>query len=101
MITMVIGTRCTEESIQQMLLNAGLEQTEIFRQEDFPEKSLAEFYNLVLQQSKNEYILFCTADILIEQENWGKALLHELENHQNYSIFGWVGSLSIDKFGYW
>jgi len=63
-------------------------------------ESLTKFYNKGLEEAKNNIIVFCHDDIVINTKNWGKKILNHF-NKTNYGILGVAGTTHMAENGRW
>jgi hypothetical protein len=102
MISVVYCTRepnpkHTEHIIKTSGLHKHIEVIEIINNGE----SLTKSYNRGLKQSKNDIVVFCHDDIIIETKQWGKKLNKLFINYPEYGIIGVAGSKYMPKSGRW
>jgi GT2 family glycosyltransferase len=78
----------------------GLKNPEILIYENFNQYSLTEIYNIGLNESKNDIVLFIHNDIYFNTNNWGKILLNKF-NTSDHGILGIAGTTDINQNGVW
>jgi len=78
----------------------GIKNPEILLYENFNEYSLTEIYNIGLNNSSNDIVLFIHNDIFFNTQNWGKILLSKF-NDDKYGIIGIAGSTDLGENGLW
>ena len=79
----------------------GIKNFEILEYENFNQYSLAEVYNRGIGESKNDIVVCMHNDIRLET-GWGKKLLKNFEDNQDYGIIGKAGSCYFPESGiYW
>jgi GT2 family glycosyltransferase len=78
----------------------GLTNPEILIYENFNEYSLTEIYNIGLNKSKNDIVLFVHNDIFFNTENWGRILLSKFQSDE-YGIIGIAGTTDLLQNGVW
>jgi GT2 family glycosyltransferase len=64
-------------------------------------ESLTKAYNRGLKQAKNDIVVFCHDDILIETKQWGRKLLKHFDRNKDYGIIGVAGSKYLPESGKW
>ena len=65
------------------------------------EYSLCEIYNKGLIESKNNIVIFCHDDIIMERKSWGRRLIKNFEQNNDYGILGVAGTKKLNKSGIW
>jgi len=96
---------CTKESkpkhsehlIKSSGLHKYLEVIEIINNGE----SLTKCYNRGLKQAKNDIVVFCHDDIIIETKQWGKKLLKQFDANEHIGIIGVAGSKFMNTTGRW
>jgi GT2 family glycosyltransferase len=103
-LSIVISSQLTEEENKKFTNHIkktiGVKDYEILLYQNINEYSLTEIYNIGLNNSKNEIVLFIHNDIKFETDNWGRILLSKF-NNTDYSILGLAGTTDIDSDGMW
>ncbi len=79
--------------------SAGLAGLELIANHD-PDVSFAKFYNQVLDEAKNDIIVFIDHHIDIKSKNWGAMILGQFEK-EDVGIVGVCGSLGLPQTGCW
>ena len=102
MITVVYCTReSNPEHKEHLIKSSGLhkhiEVIEIINNGE----SLTHAYNRGLKQAKNDIIVYCHDDLVIETKQWGKKLLKQFEKNPEYGIIGVAGSKYMAESGQW
>ena len=102
MISVVYCTResnpkHTEHIIKTSGLHKHIEVIEIINNGE----SLTSAYNRGYKQAKNDIVVFCHDDILIETKQWGKKLKKHFDREEKYGIIGVAGSKYLPKSGKW
>ena len=62
--------------------------------------SLSKVYAEKIKEAKNDIVVFCHDDIIIESSSWGKKLIKHF-NETNFGIIGLAGTTSITDSGRW
>jgi GT2 family glycosyltransferase len=102
MITIVVSTRNeSSDFIKNITNTCGVKGVEIIIYQNDNQYSLSELYNRGLKESKNNLVVFCHDDIIIERKSWGRRLIKNFENNPNYGILGVAGSKLINNTGVW
>lgn len=105
MITIVYSThkddQYNQNFRQHLLKSVGLENVQILEYLNKNQYSLAQIYNMGMDQSEFDIIVCLHNDIKLEN-NWGKKLLKDFEVNPDYSIIGKAGSCYFPESGvYW
>lgn len=64
-------------------------------------ESLTSAYNRGYEVAKNDIVVFCHDDIIIETKQWGKKLKKHFDKEEHYGIIGVAGSKYLPKSGRW
>jgi len=64
-------------------------------------ESLTSAYNRGYEIAKNDIVVFCHDDIIIETKQWGKKLKKHFDKEEHYGIIGVAGSKYLPKSGRW
>jgi hypothetical protein len=105
MITIIYSTHKPEnynKKFKEHLVNSvGIKQVQILEYINNDEFSLSQIYNKGISESLYDIIVCCHNDIKLET-GWGKKLLKEFENNDDYGIIGKAGSFYFPESGvYW
>jgi GT2 family glycosyltransferase len=105
MITIIYSTHKDKEYNnkfkQHLLQTVGLNNIQILEYENHNQYSLSQVYNSGITESIYDIIVCCHNDIKLEK-NWGKKLLDDFSNNQEFGIIGKAGSCYFPKSGvYW
>jgi GT2 family glycosyltransferase len=105
MITIIYSTHKDKEYNDRfsdhLVLTSGLQWVQILPYENHNQYSLSELYNKGIKDSKYDIIVCCHNDIKLEK-NWGKKLLEDFSNNQDFGIIGKAGSCYFPESGvYW
>lgn len=103
MITVVYSTRKSKpEHINHIVKSSGqhkhIEVIEVINDGEF---SLTEAYNRGLKQAKNNIVVFCHDDIVIETKQWGDKLLKLFNKNPEFGIIGVAGTKYLPSSGQW
>lgn len=103
-ISIVVSSHLSEEENNKfkthLLKTIGLKNPEILIYQNFNEYSLTEIYNIGLNESKNDIVLFIHNDIIFNTNNWGKILLNKF-NTSDHGILGIAGTTDLNENGVW
>jgi len=100
MISVVYCTReHNPQHIEHLKKSSGLKDIEIIEYINHGE-SLTKFYNKGLSESKNNILVFCHDDIILNTNNWGKKILNHF-NNSDYGILGVAGTTDLSESGRW
>lgn len=102
---MISVVYCTRESnpkhkehiIKTSGLHKHIEVIEIINNGE----SLTSAYNRGYELAKNDIVVFCHDDIIIETKQWGKKLKKHFDKEEHYGIIGVAGSKYLPKSGRW
>lgn len=102
MISIVYCTREENKQHQEHLIKSSglhkhVEVIEIINNGE----SLTKAYNRGLKQAKNDIVVFCHDDIIIETKQWGKKLEKLFNKNEGYGIIGVAGTKYMSKTGRW
>ena len=105
MITIVYSTHKNQEYNnkfkQHLLQSIGVKDVQILEYVNHNQYSLAQVYNSGITESIYDIVVCCHNDIKLEK-NWGKKLLEDFSNNNDFSIIGKAGSCYFPKSGvYW
>jgi GT2 family glycosyltransferase len=105
MITIVYSTHKNQEYNnkfkQHLLQSVGVKDVQILEYVNHNQYSLAQVYNSGITESIYDIVVCCHNDIKLEK-NWGKKLLEDFSNNNDFSIIGKAGSCYFPKSGvYW
>ena len=103
-ISIVISSHLSKEENKKFEIHLkntiGLKNPEILIYENFNQYSLTEIYNIGLNESKNDIVLFIHNDIFFNTDNWGRILLSKFNNTE-YGIIGIAGTTDLNSNGVW
>jgi GT2 family glycosyltransferase len=105
MITIVYSTHKDSEYNnkfrQHLLQTVGLKDVQILEYVNHNEHSLSELYNKGISESIYNIVICCHNDIKLEKD-WGKKLLKDFKENDDYGIIGKAGSCYFPESGvYW
>lgn len=103
-ISIVISSHLSKEEndkfTQHLKNTIGIKDYQILIYENFNQYSLTELYNIGLNESKYDIVLFIHNDIFFNSKNWGKILLSKF-NKSDYGILGIAGTTNLNEDGIW
>lgn len=102
MVTVVYCTRQSNPSHKEHLIKSfghhkNIEVIEIINNGE----SLTKAYNRGLKQAKNDIVVFCHDDLIIETKQWGSKLLKLFNKNPEYGIIGVAGTKFMSSSGQW
>lgn len=101
MITVGFSTReDNQEFISYLKTTSGVKDIEVIQKINNGDKSLAQVYNEVIDESTNNIVVLCHDDILFDTKNWAKNLLRNFDK-TGYDIIGLAGSSYLPESGKW
>lgn len=102
MISVVFSTRKdNQEHIEHIKNTSGVKNIEVLQYINDGQYSLTEIYNIGLNESKNNIVIFLHDDIIFETKNWGRVLLKNIDKNPEYGIIGIAGSRELPTTGKW
>jgi GT2 family glycosyltransferase len=103
-ISVVVSSHLSDQEnskfTQHIKNTIGIVNPEIIIYENFNEYSLTEIYNIGLNQSKNDIVVFIHNDLFFNTKNWGKILLGKFSKTE-YGILGLAGTTDLNENGIW
>ena len=101
-LSVVVSTKQRDEGyVKHLKSTSGLKDIEIIIYENPGKYSLTELYNRGLKEAKNNNIVFCHDDLIIETKGWAKKLLKLKHNNPDYGILGIAGTTELPENGMW
>jgi len=102
MITIGFSSKKVDENfVNYIKKSVGIPNAEIIPIENPGKFSLTEAYNIILQKSTNDIVVFCHDDIYFEKNNWGNKVLKHFKRNPEYGILGVAGSTRLPVSGKW
>lgn len=103
-LSIVISSHLSKEEndkfTQHLKNTIDIKDYEILLYENFNQYSLTEIYNIGLNESKYDIVLFIHNDIFFNTKNWGKILLNKFSKTE-YGILGIAGTTDLNEDGIW
>jgi hypothetical protein len=101
MITIGFSTRqYNQKYIDYLIKTSGLKNVEVIQKVNNGSKSLSQVYNEILNESKNDIIVFCHDDLEFDTKDWGKRIIKHFDK-SDFGILGVAGTTEIPKSGMW
>ena len=101
MITVGYSTREHNPTfIEYLKKSSGFKNLEVIEKINNGEKSLAQVYNEILEESNTDIVILCHDDIYFEATGWYNKILKHFEK-SDFGIIGMAGSTSMPSSGQW
>jgi glycosyltransferase involved in cell wall biosynthesis len=101
MITVGYSTReHNPKFIEYLKKSSGFKKLEVIEKINNGEKSLAQVYNEILEESKTDIVILCHDDIYFEATGWYSKVLKHFEK-SDFGIIGMAGSTVMPSSGQW
>jgi hypothetical protein len=101
MITVGYSTReHNPKFIEYLKKSSGFKKLEVIEKINNGDKSLAQVYNEILEESKTDIVILCHDDIYFEATGWYNKVLKHFEK-SDFGIIGMAGSTSMPSSGQW
>ena len=101
MITVGYSTReHNPKFIDYLKKSSGFKNLEVIEKINNGEKSLAQVYNEILEESNTDIVILCHDDIYFEATGWYNKVLKHFEK-SDFGIIGMAGSTSMPSSGQW
>jgi hypothetical protein len=101
-VSVVISTKKIDEGylnhVEKMFSHP---KTEILIYENDGVSSLTEIYNLGLEDSKNDIVVFIHDDLILETQNITPKIVKLFEKHSDYGIIGLAGTNNLLSGTWW
>jgi len=102
MITIGYSTKTTKPEFTKYILDTcGIKNVQVIEKVNPGIKSLSKVYNEILNESKNDIVIFCHDDILFEKTYWAKRITDHFKNNPEYGILGVAGTTYYPETGRW
>jgi len=103
MITIGYSTRKHNPTLIEYYKKAcgGGKKIEVIEKVNNGEKGLAQVYNEILNEAKNNIVVFCHDDIEFDTNNWGEKLLKLFNKNPEYGIIGIAGTTDLIDGRWW
>ena len=101
MITVGYSTREHNPTfIEYLKKSSGFKNLQVIEKINNGEKSLAQVYNEILEESNTDIVILCHDDIYFESTGWYNKMLKHFEK-SDFGIIGMAGSTSMPASGQW
>lgn len=101
MITVGYSTReHNPEFIEYLKKSSGYKKINVIEKINNGEKSLAQVYNEILNESETDIIVFCHDDIYFDTNSWYSKIIKHFEK-SDFGIIGMAGTTSMPSSGKW
>ena len=101
MITIGFSTRqYNQKYIDYLIKTSGLKNVEVIQKVNNGSKSLSQVYNEIINESKNDIVVFCHDDLEFDTKDWGKRIIKHFDK-SDFGILGVAGTTEIPKSGMW
>ncbi len=101
MITIGFSTRQDNQKyIDYLIKTSGLKNVEVIQKVNNGSKSLSQVYNEIINESKNDIVVFCHDDLEFDTKDWGKRIIKHFEK-SDFGVLGVAGTTEIPKSGMW
>ena len=101
MVSLVFCTRKSDDKyIKHLIKTSGLSNNLEVIEIVNDGISLSKCYSDGLERSKNDIVVFCHDDLIIETKNWGKKLIKNF-SQSDFGILGLAGSTKMSEDGVW
>ena len=101
-ITIAYSTREIDPNyMTHVKTTCGLDKIEVLAYQNQGQQSLTELYNQVLENAKNDIIVFCHDDLIFETNDWGKKILNHFKKNPRYGVIGLAGTDNLINGTWW
>lgn len=101
-VSVVISTRKIDDDyLKHVSKMFSHPKTEILVYENDGEKSLTEIYNIGLENSKNDIVVFMHDDLILETPNMTPKIVKLFDKHPEYGIIGVAGTDNLTSGVWW
>ena len=101
-LSVIFSTKkINEDFITLIKSTCGVHNVEILPYENPGTHSLNEVYNMGLEKSTNDIVVFCHDDIKFETKNWGRKILKHFKKNPSFGIVGVAGTRYMSSTGRW
>lgn len=103
MITIGYSTRNHNPQLIEYIKKScgGNKHYEVIEKVNNGEKGLAQVYNEILNESKNNIVVFCHDDIEFDTKNWGEKLLKLFSKNPEFGVIGIAGTTDLIDGRWW
>lgn len=101
-LTVVFSSKKVDTDFVELIKStSGVHNIQVLPYENPGKYSLTEVYNMGLEDSKNNIVVFCHDDIKFDTKNWGRKILNHFKRNKDYGIIGVAGCRHLPKSGKW
>lgn len=101
MITIAYSTRSHKpEFIDYLVKSSGFKKIKVIEKINQGDKSLAQVYNEILDESETDIVIFCHDDIYFDTSAWYPKIIKHFEKG-DYGIIGMAGTRFMPSSGMW
>lgn len=101
MLTIGYSTReHNPKLIDYLIKSSGFKKNQVIEKVNNGEKSLAQVYNEILEESTTDIVVFCHDDITFDTNAWYPKLLSHFQN-SDFGIIGVAGTTNMPESGQW
>jgi glycosyltransferase involved in cell wall biosynthesis len=101
MITIGYSTKSTKPEFTEYLIkSSGFKKVKVIEKINNGEKSLAQVYNEILDESETDIVVLCHDDIYFDSSAWFPKITKHFEK-SDYGILGVAGTTYMPKSGMW
>ena len=102
MITIGFSTRKLDPNyVTQLEKSCGNKSVQIIPIENDGKYSLSQAYNMILEQSEHDIVVFCHDDLEFDTTGWVYKIKSHFDKNPEYGIIGLAGSKYMPKSGMW
>ena len=101
MITVGYSTKSTKPEFTEYLIkSSGFKKVKVIEKINNGEKSLAQVYNEILDESETDIVVLCHDDLYFDSSAWFPKITKHFEK-SDYGILGVAGTTYMPKSGMW
>jgi len=101
-LSVIFSTKKIEQDFIKLIKStSGVYDIEILPYENPGKYSLNEVYNMGLEKSSNNIVVFCHDDIKFDTKNWGRKILKHFKKNDSFGIIGVAGTRYLSNTGRW
>ena len=101
-LSVVFSTKKINDDFVNLIKStSGVHNIEILPYENPGKYSLNEVYNMGLEKSSNDIVIFCHDDIKFDTKNWGRKMLKNFSKYPDFGIIGVAGTRYLSTTGRW
>tara|TARA_R100001163_G_C5054010_1_gene190570 strand:- start:588 stop:1685 length:1098 start_codon:yes stop_codon:yes gene_type:complete len=101
-LSIVFSTKkINEDYVNLIKSTCGVHNVEVLPFENQGKYSLNEVYNMGLEKSSNDIVIFCHDDLKFDTRNWGRKMLKNFSKNPEFGIIGVAGTRYLSESGRW